>query len=180
MKAEVGHDAAMTETGSDMITTDRDDLDPEKVEDLLKEELSRGDATLVRTETKTSILLAVFSPILTVGLAVLPRASTPLTALLVFWAALALLALALLLLLWNVRPRLRGSGFATYESMTDAELVQHFTRVAGDPHRWHRERLLVVAQLGAKKFKLLQAATTLIIFALLLGISAAIVTTASA
>ena len=149
------------------------------LEDLLKEELSRGDAALGRTETKTSILLAVFSPILTVGVAVLPRAATPLTALLIFWAALGLLAFALLLLLWNVRPRLRGSGFVTYESMTDTELVQHFTRVAGDPHRWHRERLLVVAQLGAKKFRMLRAATTLTIVALVLAIAAAIVTTAS-
>lgn len=162
-----------------MIATDHEDPDPERLADLLKEELSRGDAALGRTETKTSILLAVFTPILTVGLAVLPRTSTPLTALLIFWAALALLALALLLLLWSVRPRLRGSGFATYESMTDAKLVQHFTRVAADPHRWHRERLLVVAQLGAKKFKMLRSATTLLIFALLLAIAAAIVTTAT-
>ncbi|MQA07154.1 MAG: hypothetical protein GEU98_01155 [Pseudonocardiaceae bacterium] len=164
----------MAEIGSDAVATDRGGLDPATLEDLLKDELARGDATLGRTETKTSILLAVFSPILTVGLAVLPQASTPLTARLVSWAALALLALALLVLLWNVRPRLRGSGFATYESMTDAELVQHFTRIAADPHRWHRERLLVVAQLGAKKFKMLRAATTLIVSALFLAIAAAI------
>jgi hypothetical protein len=169
----------VADTGADKITNDRRDLDSTVLEDLLKEELSRGDAALGRTETKTGILLAVFSPILTVGLAVLPRASTRLAAVLMFWGALALLALALLLLLWNVRPRLRGSGFATYESMTDVELTQYFTRVADDPARWHRERLRVVAQLGAKKFKILRAATTIIILALLFATAAAIVATTS-
>lgn len=163
-----------------MTASGREGSDPEGVEDLLREELSRGDAALGRTENKTSILLAVFSPILTVGLAVLPRATTPLAALLIFWAALALLAVALLLLLWNVRPRLRGSGFATYQSMTNADLMRHFTRVASDPQRWHLERLLVVSQLGAKKFKMIRAATSLIMIALLFAIVAAIVTATSA
>jgi pycsar effector protein len=144
---------------------------------LLKDELNRGDAALVRTETKTSILLAVFSPIVTVGLAVLPRASAPAAAILTFWAALVLLVLALLLLLWNVRPRLLGSGFATYESMTDTELTQHFAHIADDPRHWYCERLLVVARLGAKKFKMLRAATTFIIVALFLAIAAAIEST---
>ncbi len=148
-----------------MIATHREGPDPERVEGLLKEELNRGDVALGRSETKTSILLAVFSPILTVGLVVLPRASTPLAALLLFWAAVALLAGALLLLLWNVRPRLRGSGFATYEPMTDAELTEHLSRVAADSLQWYRERLLVVAQLGAKKFRMLRTATTCIIVA---------------
>lgn len=143
------------------------------VERLLQDELGRGDAALARTETKTSTLLAVFSPILAVGLAVLPRAAAPLTAVLLFWAALTLLAIALLLLLWSVRPRLRRSGFTTYESMTDAELLRHFTRAADDPLRWHRDRLLVVTQVGAKKFRLLRTASLLIISALLLAIAAA-------
>jgi len=116
----------------------------------------------------------VFSPIVTAGLALLPRASAPAAAILMFWAALVLLVVALFLLLWNVRPRLLGSGFTAYESMTDTALAQHFTHLADDPLRWHCERLLVVARLGAKKFKLLRAATTLIIGALFLGIAAAI------
>lgn len=145
--------------------------------EVLKDELNRGDAALARTETKTSILLAVFSPIVTAGVAVLPQASAPVVAILVFWAALILLVLALLLLLWNVRPRLLGSGFTTYESMTDAELTQHFAHIADDPRRWHRERLLVVARLGTKKFTMLRTATTLIIGALLLAIVAAIAST---
>ncbi|MGW1680583.1 Pycsar system effector family protein [Saccharopolyspora sp. NPDC002376] len=155
-------------------------VDSETVERLLQDELSRGDAALARTETKTSTLLAVFSPILAVGIAVLPGAAAPLAAVLLFWAALALLALALLLLLWSVRPRLRRSGFTTYESMTDTELLRHFTRIADDPQRWHRERLLVVAQVGAKKFKLLRTASLLIISALLLAIAAAIASAALA
>lgn len=149
-------------------------VDSDAVERLLQDELSRGDAAMARTETKTSTLLAVFSPILAVGLAVLPRAAAPLAAVLLFWSALTLLALALLLLLWSVRPRLRRSGFTTYESMTDAELLHHFTRIADDPQRWHRERLLIVAQIGAKKFRLLRAASLLIISALLVAIAAAI------
>ncbi|GAA2783886.1 Pycsar system effector family protein [Saccharopolyspora taberi] len=148
--------------------------DVETVEGLLQDELARGDSTLTRTETKTSILLAVFSPILTVGLGVLPRASVPVVATVLFWAALALLAVAMLLLLWNVRPRLRQSGFTTYSSMTDSELRRHFDRIADDPLRWHRERLLVVARLGTKKFRLLQAATTLLIVALLVAVVAAV------
>jgi hypothetical protein len=167
----------MTETGSNATAADGEDRDGLTLEELLKDELSRGDAALGRTETKTSILLAVFSPIVTVGLVVLPRASAPVAAILAFWAALVLLTLALLLLLWNVRPRLAGSGFSTYESMTDTELTQHFARITCDPRRWHRERLLVVAQLGAKKFKMLRAATTLIMIALALAIIAAIAST---
>ncbi|MGO1051514.1 Pycsar system effector family protein [Crossiella sp. CA198] len=157
----------------------RRDLDSTKLDDLLKEELSRGDAALARTETKTGILLAVFSPILTVGVAVLPRLSTPLAAALGFWAALLLLGVALLLLLVSVRPRLRGSGFAVYQSMTDVELAAHFTRIAADPTAWHRERLRVVSRLGAKKFKLLRAATTILVLALLFAIVAAIAATIS-
>jgi hypothetical protein len=169
----------MTETRADTIGTDHEDPDPVIVEDLVKEELSRGDVAVGRTETKTSVLLAVVSPGLTVGIAVLPRVSTALAARFLFWAALALLACALLLLLWNVRPRLHGSGFATYESMTDVELAEHFTRVAGDPVQWRRERLFVVAQLGARKFKMLRAATSLITSALILAIAAAIVASTS-
>jgi len=176
-EGHLGHDARMAGTTSDATATDRDDRDGWTLEELLKDELSRGDAALGRTETKTSILLAVFSPIVAVGLAVLPRASGPAAAGLMFWAALVLLALALLVLLWNVRPRLLGSGFAIYESMTAAELAEHFARIADDPRRWHCERMLVVARLGAKKFKMLRAATTLIIVALLLAVAAAIATT---
>jgi hypothetical protein len=171
--------ATMTEAQAGTMATDREDPDPAIVMDLLKEELSRGDAALGRTETETSVLLAVLSPVLTVGLAVLPRASATPASLLLFWGALALLAIALLLLLWNVRPRMQGSGFAAYESMTNTELAQHFTHAVDDPNRWYRERLLVVAQLGARKFNLLQAATSIIIPALLLAIAAAIVTTTS-
>lgn len=170
----------MAETRSDEIAADCEGSDAETLEDLLKEELSRGDAALGRTETKTGILLAVFSPILTVGVAVLPRAATSLTAILLFWSALALLAVALLLLLWNVRPRLRGSGFLAYESMTDADLAQHLMSAADDPLRWRREQLLVVARLGTKKFRILRAATTFVMAALLLAIAAAIVSTISA
>ena len=43
---------------------------------------------------------------------------------LTFWAAPVLLALAVLLLSWNVRPRLRGSGFTSYESMTDTDAAR--------------------------------------------------------
>jgi Family of unknown function (DUF5706) len=164
----------MTGTGDEASASDLDDREGSALEELLKDELNRGDAALGRTETKTSILLAVFSPIVTAGMAVLPRASAPVAALLTFWAALILLVLALLLLLWNVRPRLSGSGFVTYESMTGRDLAQHFARIAEDPQRWHCERLLVVTRLGAKKFKLLRAATTLIIFALFLAVAAAI------
>ncbi|WP_190818307.1 Pycsar system effector family protein [Saccharopolyspora pogona] len=166
----------MAETSSDEIATDSES-GSEKLQDLLKEELSRGDAALGRTETKTGILLAVFSPILTIGVAVLPRAATSLAAILLFWSALTLLAVALLLLLWNVRPRLRGSGFVAIESMTDAELAQHLASAANDPLRWRREQLLVVARLGAKKFRILRAATTLVMAALLLAIAAAIAST---
>ncbi|WP_020672362.1 Pycsar system effector family protein [Amycolatopsis nigrescens] len=162
----------MAGTGNEAIAADREGW---SLDELLKDELSRGDAALGRTETKTSILLAVFSPIVTAGLAVLPRASVPAAARLTFWAALVLLVLALLLLLWNVRPRLRGSGFTTYVSMTGTELTRHFAAIADDPRQWHCERLLVVARLGAKKFKLLRLATTLIIAALLLAVAAAIV-----
>ena len=168
----------MTETERDATDTDGDSSAGAVLEALVKDELSRGDVALGRTETKTSILLAVFSPVLAVGLAVLPRASVPLTATIALWTALALLTLALLALLWNVRPRLRGSGFATYQSMTEPELAQHFAIIAHDPQRWHRERLLVVAQLGTKKFKLLRAATTLIIIAFLFAVVAAIASTA--
>ena len=80
----------MAETRSDEIAADCDGSDAETLDDLLKEELSRGDAALGRTETKTGILLAVFSPILTVGVAVLPRAATSLPTILLFWSALAL------------------------------------------------------------------------------------------
>lgn len=147
--------------------------DPATLRDLLKEELSRGDGALARTETKISILLAVFGPLLTVGLAFAPRTDTATAALSLLWGALVLLACALLLLLWNVRPRLRGSGFVTYESMTEADLVRYFEGVAADPERWYRERLLVVTRLGARKFRMLRAATTLIMLALLLAIAAA-------
>lgn len=167
----------MAETERDATDADCDDIAVAVLEALVKDELSRGDAALGRTETKTSILLAVFSPVLAVGLAVLPRASVPPTATIALWAALALLALALLVLLWNVRPRLRGSGFATYQSMTEPELAQYFAIIAHDPQRWHRERLIVVAQLGTKKFKMLRAATSLIIIALLFAIMAAIAST---
>ncbi|PKW14604.1 Pycsar system effector family protein [Saccharopolyspora spinosa] len=167
----------MTETRSDEIATDSEESDPETLQDLLKDELSRGDAALGRTETKTGILLAVFSPILTIGVAVLPRAGASLPAILLFWSALTLLAVALLLLLWNVRPRLRGSGFIAVESMTDAELAQYLNSAANDPLRWRREQLLVIARLGAKKFRILRAATTLVMTALLLAIAAAIVST---
>lgn len=158
-----------------MMTEVREGLDPAKVEDFLREELARGDAALARTETKASMLLAVFSPIVTVGLALLPGATTPLPALLAFWAALTLLATALLLLLWSVRPRLRGSGFAVYGTLSDAELAERITDLARDPQRWHRERLLAVVRLGAKKFRLLRVATNLIIAALLCAIAAGVV-----
>lgn len=172
-----GHDAGMTGTGAEPTAAAHEGPELALVEDLLREELSRGDAALGRTETKTSILLAVFSPVLSVGLAVLPRASTALAARVLFWAALTLLAVALLLLLWNVRPRLRGSGFAVYASMTDVELEQHFTRVAGDPGRWHRERLLVIARLGARKFAMLRTATHIVASALVVAVAAAVVAT---
>jgi hypothetical protein len=63
----LGHDAGMAGTGNDAIVSDREDRDGWTLEELFKDELNRGDAALVRTETKTSILLAVFSPIVTVG-----------------------------------------------------------------------------------------------------------------
>jgi hypothetical protein len=80
---------------------------------------------------------------------VLPRAATPLAALLLCWATLALLALAFLLLLWNVRPRLRGSGFVAYESMTDAEPVSQVPALAGE--FWSTTRVLPRAPRSAMR-----------------------------
>ncbi|PXY22721.1 Pycsar system effector family protein [Prauserella muralis] len=148
--------------------------------ELLADEVARGDAALARTETKTSILLAVLSPIVTAGVAVLPRSDTSPPATAAFWAALGLLTAALLLLLWNVRPRLRGSGFATYARMSDADLQRHFVRAAEDPVRWHRERLLVIARVGAVKFGLLRTATQLVGAAVLVAVAAAVLAAATA
>ena len=142
----------------------------------LKDELNRGDTALGRTETKTSILLGVFSPVLTLGIAVLPKSTLPVAATVAFWIAMVLLAGALLLLLWNVRPRLRGSGFTTYAGMTDAELAEHVEAHVEHPERWYRGQLRVVASLGRTKFRLLAWATYLIIGALLFGLLAAVIT----
>jgi hypothetical protein len=148
----------------------------EEVVQALKDELARGDTALGRTETKTSILLGVFSPVLTVGIAVLPKASLPTAAAIAFWIAIVLLAGALLLLLWNVRPRLRGSGFITYADMADDEFTKHIHALADHTERWYCGQLLGVARLGRTKFRLLAWATNLIIGALLFGLLAAVLT----
>lgn len=142
----------------------------------LKDELARGDTALGRTETKTSILLGVFSPVLTVGIALLPKATLPVAAAIAFWLAIVLLAGALLLLLWNVRPRLRDSGFTTYAGMADDEFAQRIQALAEHAERWYRQQLLIVARLGRTKFRLLAWATNLIIGALLAGLLAAVLT----
>lgn len=142
----------------------------------LKDELTRGDAALGRTETKTSILLGVFSPVLTVGIAVLPKASLPVVAAIAFWVAMALLAGALLLLLWNVRPRMRGSGFTKYAGMTEDEIEAYVKNRVEHAERWYRRQLLVVAKLGVMKFRLLSWSTFLIIGALVFALLAAVLT----
>lgn len=118
------------------------DADPAE---LIKDEISRADGAMVRTDTKAGLLLAVFSPITAVGLALLTR--VPLhpvvTTLLVLAAGLS--GAAVLQLLWTIRPRLAGSGLLTYGAMTSAELKQHFAGLASDHERWHCERLVVVS-----------------------------------
>lgn len=142
----------------------------------LKDEITRGDSALTRTDTKTSILLGVFSPVLTVGIAVLPKATLPTAATIAFWLSIGLLACALLLLLWNVRPRMRGSGFTKYAGMTEDEVADYVKGRIEDAERWYRRQLLVVARLGRKKFRLLAWSTDLIIAAMLFGLLAAVFT----
>jgi Family of unknown function (DUF5706) len=148
----------------------------EEVVQALKDALARGDTALGRTETKTSILLGVFSPVLTVGIALLPKATLPTAAAIAFWLAIVLLAAALLLLLWNVRPRLRDSGFTTYAGMSDDEFAERIKFLAEHAERWYRGQLLVVARLGRTKFRLLAWATNLIIGALVFALLAAAIT----
>lgn len=140
----------------------------------LKDEITRGDSALTRTDTKTSILLGVFSPVLTVGIAVLPKATLPVAATVAFWVAIGLLACALLLLLWNVRPRMRGSGFTKYAGMTEDEVSDYVANRVEQAEHWYRRQLLVVAKLGRKKFRLLAWATDLIIAAMLFALLAGV------
>lgn len=134
--------------------------------ELIKDEIARADGAMLRTDTKAGLLLAVFSPLTAVGLALLTRVSLhPLVTALLAVAA-GLFGAAVLQLLWTIRPRLSGSGLLIYGMMTDQQLKQHFAELARDRERWHCERLVVVSRLAVRKFRLVRLASLLIALAI--------------
>lgn len=130
--------------------------------EVLRTELARADAAIARTDTKASVLLAVFGPIVTVGAAAVQRIPLPAPGRMALWGALVLMLLAVLLLLAVVRPQLRGSGFHNGRRMTDEEMAGFVERIVEDPQRWYRQQLLTISRLGATKFRRLRLATALI------------------
>jgi hypothetical protein len=130
--------------------------------ELLKDEIGRVDAVMLRTDTKAGLLLAVFSPITAVGAALLTRVSLQPTMTVLLVTAAALLGTAVLLLLWTIRPRLSGSPLKVYQAMTHEQVAQHFARVADDMEKWQCEYLILVSGLATRKFRLVRLASTLI------------------
>ncbi|MEV4729577.1 Pycsar system effector family protein [Saccharopolyspora sp. NPDC049426] len=130
--------------------------------EVLRAELARADVAIARTDTKASVLLAVFGPIVTVGAAAVQRIPLPAAGRMALWGALVLMLLAVLLLLAVVRPQLRGSGFHNSRRMTDEEMTGFVERIIGDPQRWYRQQLLTISRLGATKFRRVRLATALI------------------
>lgn len=130
---------------------------------LLRDEISRGDATIARIDTKANVLLAITGPLATIGTAALSRVRLPLSSTVVLATAAAAFTIAVFLLVWTVRPRLRQSGFESYGAMNDAALASHFDKIAGNPLPWHRERLLALIHTGTRKFRLVRLATSFIL-----------------
>jgi hypothetical protein len=130
--------------------------------EVLRTELARADAAIARTDTKASVLLAVFGPIVTVGAAAVQRIPLPAAGRVGLWGALVLMLLAVLLLLAVVRPQLRGSGFHRSRRMSDEEMAGFVERIVEDPQRWYRQQLLTISRLGASKFRRVRMATALI------------------
>jgi pycsar effector protein len=144
--------------------------------EMIKEEIARGDAAMVRTDTKAGLLLAILSPIMAVGVPLLTAVSLHPAVTVLLVAAAGMLGTAILQLLWTIRPQLAGSGLLTYSTMTHEQLAQHFAQLAVAPERWHCERLIVVSQLGLRKFRLVRLASMLITMTTPLLASAALVT----
>ncbi|MEV4644567.1 Pycsar system effector family protein [Saccharopolyspora sp. NPDC049357] len=130
--------------------------------EVLRAELARADAAIARTDTKASVLLAVFGPIVTVGAAAVQRIPLPAAGRMALWGALVLTLLAVLLLLAVVRPQLRGSGFHHSRRMTDEEMTGFVERIVENPQRWYRQQLLTISRLGATKFRGVRLATAFI------------------
>lgn len=152
----VGHDEELA------VSTATPDAEPVE---LMKDEIGRADGAMLRTDTKAGLLLAVFSPITAVGLAVLTRVSLHPVVTVIAAVAAVLSGSAVLLLLWTIRPKLDGSGLITYHTMSDRQLKEHFAALARDHERWHCERLIVVSGLAVLKFRLVRLASTLIALA---------------
>ena len=142
--------------------------------EMIKEEIARGDAVILRTDTKAGLLLAVFGPITAVGVALLTKVSLH-PAVTVLLAAAGLLGTAVLQLLWTIRPHLAGSELLIYATMTHEQVAKHFARLAGAPERWHCERLIMLSRLSLRKFRLVRLACMLIALAACLLVSAALV-----
>lgn len=152
-----------------MILAMADDLDPA---DLITHEIGRADASMVRTDTKAGLLLAVFGPLTAVGATVLTRSEVTGVAEVLFASAAGVFGVAVLLLLWTIRPRLKGSGLVTYARMSGAEMVQYFAEQTDKPHEWHCERLKVVSQLALRKFRMVRLASSAIALGfVLLGVA---------
>jgi hypothetical protein len=130
--------------------------------DLITDEIGRADASMVRTDTKAGLLLAVFGPLTAVGATLLTRSSLPAVAEVLFTCAAGLFGIAVLLLLWTIRPRLKGSGLLTYARMPGADMVRYFAELANKPDEWHCDRLKVVSQLALRKFRAVRLASSAI------------------
>jgi hypothetical protein len=147
--------------------------------EMIKEEIARGDAVLLRTDTKAGLLLAVFGPITAVGVVLLTKVSLHPAVTVLLAATAGLLGTAVLQLLWTIRPHLPGSELLIYATMTHEQVAEHFAehfaQLAGAPERWHCERLVVLSRLSLRKFRLVRLACMLIALAVFLLVFTALV-----
>jgi Pycsar effector protein len=132
-------------------------------DDLLAEELAAVRGELARVDGKSSTLLALAAG----GLAV--AATTHPHSVLGAWlirAAMFTTAVALVLVLFVVRPRLGRTGFFQHARRSAADTRTELAE--SDLHAWRSRELLVLSRIAVRKYELLRAAVTLQIIALVL------------
>jgi hypothetical protein len=125
--------------------------------DLLVEELAAVRGKLTRVDGKASMLLALAAG----GMAQVATADRhDLPAVLLVDAGMVATGLALLLLLWAVRPRLGTSGFLRHARGT-ADGVR--AEPAGcDARTWRSRELTCLSRIARRKYELLRSAVDLL------------------
>jgi hypothetical protein len=136
--------------------------------DLLVEELAAVRGELTRVDTKASMLLALAAG----GMAVVATTDRRgLPAGLLVDAGMVTMALALLVLLWGVRPRLGTSGFLRHARGTADGVRAELTGC--DVRTWRSRELTSLSRIARRKYELLRSAVDLLSIALVLILAGA-------